>query len=252
MHQQSVALTFLSSITPLEPGPDRAAVERFFGTAVPLEEREHHWRAIAARYRLEGGRRDVRAVAFDYLLSMGLLKAPVLVEEASLEQAERLAYRDGLTGLHNYAYFEQQLELETARARRYGTRLCLVLVDLDGFKSVNDRFGHAAGNEVLATAATLLRDALREGDVVARLGGDEFGLLLHQADLVTGLRIAERKRGAIEAWFRRGLGVTASFGVAELGDDGGLFAAADEALYQSKRRGRNRVSLSRARSAAAG
>lgn len=216
----------------------------------------HHWRLIRVRHcervlRL-GYPEDIRSTAFDYFLESGVLRSPVVVEEHAFREAEALAYRDRLTGLFNYAYFEQQLEVEVARARRYETPICLILLDLDGFKFANDRFGHSAGNSVLRDAGRLLRGALRQGDIVARLGGDEFAILLHHSDLEAGLGIAQRKRRAIERWFRRchcrdvPLSITASFGVSDRGSSAGeLFDSADTALYRAKERGRNRVEAAR-------
>ena len=143
---------------------------------------------------------------------------------------------------------------EHARATRYGRPLSCVMVDLDHFKRINDEHGHAVGDEVLRETALRLRRALRETDVLARLGGEEFGALLPDTDLEGAQRVAERCRellGAtpVQVEHRPSVRVTASFGVAVLdavrapGPED-LLRAADMALYASKSRGRNRVSLS--------
>lgn len=241
--------------------PDKEALRRYFRAALDPAELDRHWQALQRRHqqrlRVLGSDYDFRSTAFDYFLEIGLLHEPVLVEETSLRAAETLAFRDPLTGLFNYGYFEQQMRTELARAERYPTPLCLILMDLDGFKLVNDRHGHTVGNRVLKEVARLLQRGLREGDIVARLGGDEFAVLVHQSDERAGLLIAERKRLEIEErfveddidpWSGVALGVTGSFGVsmleAPINFRASLFDDADRALYQAKQSGRNRVFLS--------
>lgn len=234
------------------------AVFRCFGVAVKPSELERFWPQLEARHaeymEAFGPRWDIRATALDLFVELGLIREPVVAEESSLRRVEALAFRDSLTGLFNYGYFEQQLQTELARAQRHGTPLCLILIDLDGFKSVNDTLGHRMGNVVLNDVANVLRRGLREGDVVARLGGDEFAVMLHQSDERAGLLIAERKRREIEEWFvehryaRQRARVTASFGVSMLeapqNSRQSLYDDADRALYQAKENGRNRVLMS--------
>ena len=231
---------------------------RYFRLDLRPEDAELHRRNVIARHlqlvqRL-GTEQDIRATAFDYFLQLGVLSEPVVVESTTLRETETLAYQDRLTGVHNYAHFAAELEMEVARSLRYGVPLSLVLIDLDDFKRINDDLGHGAGNDVLATVAELLRKNLRSGDMVARIGGDEFALLLHCADLVTGLRVAARKRLAVEEWFSRSVEpyaptVTASVGVATVPSQAGssreLFEVADRALYHAKRQGRNRIAFTR-------
>lgn len=194
---------------------------------------------------------DLRTAAFDLLLRSGLLEDPVVVEKQGHQQAEGLAYRDRLTGLYNYAYFDNELRLQVARATRYRTPLCLILVDLDHFKQMNDRYGHAAGNDLLSVTGRILGKGLREGDLVARLGGDEFAILLHEADLMTGIEIATGKRHALRQALREQFEhpphVSMSIGVATVAPSmstaRGLFDAADRALYHAKHEGRNRCAF---------
>jgi diguanylate cyclase (GGDEF)-like protein len=169
------------------------------------------------------------------------------------EEAERISEAsmvDALTGLYTYAYFEQALEIEVRRARRYGGSLSLLLLDLDRFKGFNDRHGHAAGNDLLAAVGRELQRVCRDSDVVARFGGEEIAVLVPGPSR-DALVLAERARAAIgdlaiDAGGRL-VGTTVSIGVAETGpgtrsaDD--LFAAADSALYAAKHAGRNRVTL---------
>lgn len=173
------------------------------------------------------------------------------LEEKNRELA-RLAATDGLTGLPNRRSFDRNLEREIQGAKRYDDPLALVLMDVDEFKAVNDRFGHEVGDEVLREIAARLRDACRAGDNVARIGGEEFGLILTRTTAEGAACVAERTRGTISdrivATSAGELTVTISAGVAAAGGDLGfdpqeLFRAADEALYASKREGRNRVTV---------
>jgi diguanylate cyclase (GGDEF)-like protein len=165
-----------------------------------------------------------------------------------LEELARLARRDALTGLPNRRALEEELARETARARRAGTALSAVALDVDRFKLVNDAHGHAAGDAVLAAVAARAAAALRAGDVLARIGGEEFAALLPGAELERAAEVAERIRARVaEAPIEaagRALAVTVSLGCAALaaGEDGGaLLARADARLYEAKRAGRNRV-----------
>jgi diguanylate cyclase (GGDEF)-like protein len=167
---------------------------------------------------------------------------------------EREALTDGLTNLPNRRQFEDSLAGEISRVERFGGSLGLMLVDLDDFKQVNDRYGHLAGDDVLRAFADVLSDNVRAIDVPARYGGEEFAVLLPQTDAEGSERVAERIRAAMEervvATFPGALvAVTASFGVAafpEARTQDALFAAADEALYRAKAGGKNRVVVSRA------
>jgi len=167
---------------------------------------------------------------------------------------EREALTDGLTDLPNRRQFEDSLTGEISRVERFGGSVGLILVDLDDFKQVNDRYGHLAGDDVLRAFADVLRDNVRAIDVPARYGGEEFAVLLPQTDADGSERVAERIRAAMEgrvvATFPGALvTVTASFGVAafpEAGTQEALFAAADEALYRAKAGGKNRVVVARA------
>jgi diguanylate cyclase (GGDEF)-like protein len=174
--------------------------------------------------------------------------AVVALENARLHgMVERQALVDGLTGLANRRAASDALHAEAARAERLETPLSVVLADLDGFKEVNDEYGHAVGDAVLRAFAEVLRDTLRESDLAGRWGGEEFLLLLPGADEEGAAQLAERVRVGLAV--RRiasvpGLRVTASFGVAEYAGEANteqLVAAADDALYRAKRGGKDRV-----------
>jgi len=179
----------------------------------------------------------------------GALAALVYRLSRLLGAARRLAGLDPLTGLGNRRAFDESLARETERARRYGRSLALIVLDLDGFKAVNDRSGHLAGDAVLALAGERIREAVRSSDVACRIGGDEFGIVLPESTLEESEQLAERLRAHMSSRPASGAGwLTASAGVAELGagdDPELLFRRADEALYRAKRAG---ASLLRAQS----
>lgn len=163
-----------------------------------------------------------------------------------LDTCQEAAFTDHLTGLANRRRFERQLEREVARTERYGHPFCLLLVDIDDFKTVNDTRGHDAGDEALRQVSNVIQSGTRGIDTGARIGGDEFAVILPETNLERGLEVAERLRAAINSIEDASVGrVTASIGVAELPacarDGGGLRAAADAALYEAKRSGRNCV-----------
>lgn len=159
-------------------------------------------------------------------------------------QLERLAVTDQLTGLSNRLRLDQTLEEERSRHARYGGNFCVVLLDIDHFKSVNDHYGHQMGDQVLTGFARVLEAHTREADVVGRWGGEEF-LVICRDGLEAALLLAEKLRRAIEAHVFAVVGrKSASFGVAPFhgGDTvAEVMARADAALYRAKQGGRNRV-----------
>ncbi|HKO91978.1 MAG TPA: GGDEF domain-containing protein [Polyangiaceae bacterium] len=156
---------------------------------------------------------------------------------------------DPLTGLANRRHFVQALATEVARSRRYGAPLTVLLIDIDYFKRVNDRFGHAAGDAALTCVASGLRSSCRQTDLPARYGGDEFALLLPETTAERGLAFAERLAAVLRTAPPYEVGapsLTLSIGVAEgaRGEEAPqLLKRADEALYQAKEGGRNRTVL---------
>ena len=167
-------------------------------------------------------------------------QAAIALANAHLvERLGTLASQDPLTGLLNHREFHERLEREIDRGRRYDQRLSVALYDLDGFKQVNDRSGHAFGDRVLRDVATVLSAACRSSDLAFRTGGDEFALLLPGAGADEALLIAERVRAAVEALDSE---VGVSFGIAEWPDAAAgkdeLLLRADMALYAAKPRSR--------------
>jgi two-component system cell cycle response regulator len=179
----------------------------------------------------------------------------VMIRMAGLVRAQRqVAITDGLTGLHTRRFFEEAIATETARALRTGSSLGLLILDIDHFKRVNDRYGHNGGDRVLCEVADRLRSSVRPGDVVARYGGEEFAVLLPQAgerDIVgTGERIRTSLAGApIVVNQKTSISVSVSVGAAALPEHGRtpaeLVLAADRALYAAKQTGRNRLVIGR-------
>jgi len=151
---------------------------------------------------------------------------------------------DALTGLTNRRGFEERLELELARADRTGSGLAVAAFDLDHFKAINDRYGHGVGDQVLAHVGEALRHATRTVDLAARTGGEEFTVLLTESTEQGAFEAAERIRAAVAVAIPGLPPVTVSAGVAAASADSshdGLLAAADSALYEAKRRGRDRT-----------
>jgi len=163
------------------------------------------------------------------------------------DAAIRLSTVDSLTGLFNRNYFFTALEREIARGDRSGRAFCLVMLDLDDLKSVNDRFGHLAGDQVLRSVADIVRGGVRKIDVAARYGGDEFVALLPETDPTGGWVLAEKVRLTVAEQGIAGVdpGPTVSVGVVSYPADGrsadALLVSADRAMYASKRGGKNRV-----------
>ncbi len=156
-----------------------------------------------------------------------------------------LAFSDALTGLANRRWAEEQLDLELARAARYGGEFAVILIDIDHFKRLNDAYGHAAGDAVLAGLAKTLRRSLRATDQVARWGGEEFVVLAPETPLSGAVDVAEAlRREVAAATFDGRPGITISLGVAarRTGDSHeSLLARADAALYRAKAAGRDAV-----------
>jgi two-component system cell cycle response regulator len=170
---------------------------------------------------------------------------------------EEQSITDALTGLKNRRFFDERLHEEFRRAQRYGDYLALIMIDLDHFKAVNDRYGHPAGDVVLREAAALIRGAIRDPDICARYGGEEFAVILPKTHMSGALTVAERvwrELGAKAyqlpdpAGGQATVKVSASMGVAfypskDIASGELLLRFADQALYQAKRAGRNTICL---------
>jgi diguanylate cyclase (GGDEF)-like protein len=163
---------------------------------------------------------------------------------AAHDELARLATCDPLTGLLNRRGFDQRVGHEIERHRRSSEPFTILLCDLDHFKAINDRHGHAVGDRVLARTATTLLDGVRTIDAVARVGGEEIAVVLVDCDRESAHSVAERLRTAVAEPHAGEPGVTISIGIAEAGPEelpAQLYARADGALYEAKRAGRNCV-----------
>jgi len=206
----------------------------------------------AAGRRIEDLRRASEVGALGYItdpsdLDLLLSRTRTLLEfKAYLDVCEEAAFTDHLTGLANRRRFERQLEREVNRTLRLGHPFCLLMVDIDNFKKLNDTFGHSAGDEAIRSISKALREGTRGIDLAARFGGEEFSILLVETPLERGLEVAERLRVAIKnISLPSRAQVTASFGVAECPSSAQtaseILSAADRLLYEAKRNGRDQV-----------
>lgn len=202
----------------------------------------------------------LKAAALDLLESVErALNFEESVQQPTYFQLEQMAYRDQLTGLRNFRFFKNRFQEEVQRARRYRHQLSLLMLDIDHFKKFNDTHGHQAGNVALRHLARLLAESARETDFVARYGGEEFALVLTETTKRMAMELAERLcRNVESSSVKLDNGeehrITVSLGVATLPRDArtyeALVEAADQALYVSKKTGRNRVSAFQAADAA--
>jgi diguanylate cyclase (GGDEF)-like protein/PAS domain S-box-containing protein len=188
------------------------------------------------------------------------IRADITDRKLLEEQLFTLALTDPLTGLANRRSFDEQLEREWKRSLREGSRMSLLLLDIDHFKEFNDRYGHRAGDSCLRVVAATIVGNVRSSDIAARYGGDELAVILPSADIVDAIVAAEKLRSAIEElWLNHegnpegGNWVTVSIGgttalscdVVTMGVPESLLTSADNALYEAKHQGRNRVMTAR-------
>src|SRR5262245_9285741 len=177
----------------------------------------------------------------------------IAIENAILfQKAEQLTITDDLTKLFNSRYLNLYIGREIKRCKRHGIPISVIFLDLDGFKGVNDQYGHLAGSRTLSEVGTILSQAVRESDILARYGGDEFMVVLPETPASGALVIAERLRKAIEEHgFLRGQGlqarISAPFGIASYPDHAltpeGLIQKADQAMYRVKERDKNGIEV---------
>lgn len=172
------------------------------------------------------------------------------VLKAENEKLKQLVTSDPLTGLYNYRYFNDILGSEMQRSNRTGRPTCLVMIDIDHFKSVNDQWGHEAGNLALKTAARIFKQELRQFDIVCRYGGEEFALILPQTALPIAVNVAERVRLCLEQtpveFDGNEIRLTASFGVGIYQQENDFTQESfvdfvDQFMYLAKQQGRNQV-----------
>ena len=198
------------------------------------------------------GSREPVSMGFDLAALIHLVgnHVSLAIEKVRLyEEARHLAVTDALTGLFNLRYFYDSMAMETARARRYGTRFSITIFDLDDFKAINDTFGHQAGDEVLKKVALVMKNVSRATDIVARYGGEEFVIIQANTPKAEALAQAIRVKNAVESeyYIDPGIRVSLSGGIAACPEDGGdgksLLYSADMALYEAKSMGKRQIRL---------
>lgn len=240
----------------LDEGSKGAFLQEFLLGLVSLEVSEteslSHWEGVLAhqRHLAEKLSRPVtlRTAAVDYLSELNILQNPILMEYEELRRLRHNAATDPLTGLNNRRIFEEHLHREINRSSRYGSSFALLSMDLRKFKSVNDTYGHAAGDEILRSVARASLEVIRASDITCRIGGDEFTILLPQAERLSAEILAERIARKFEEYAgaiapKTSVGI--DYGIAIFPQDGhdsaSLFASADKTLYTRKHRAHRRA-----------
>lgn len=247
----------VDTLEQLDEGVQAAFLKVFLLRLVSLEASEKesidHWEKVLARQteltEKIGRPVTLRTAAVDYFEELRLLRSPViLMEYGELRQLRYNAGTDSLTGVNNRRIFQEQLNREINRCTRYGTVFSLLLLDLREFKSVNDTYGHAAGDEILRSVARACLEVLRASDMTSRTGGDEFAILLPGAERPSAETLAERIARKFQEYaniIAPHTPVAMDYGIAifpEDGQDAGtLFAIADKALYANKHRPHGRT-----------
>jgi diguanylate cyclase (GGDEF)-like protein len=220
-------------------------LEQFIALPLESDDRPVGLLALAGRRQMALAQEDQR------LLSSLADQVHIVLDNARLyRKVQIMAVRDELTGLYNFRHLRERLAEEFARARRHGSEMSLVLLDIDHFKAVNDRCGHQTGNLVLTQVVSAIRSQTREGDIAARYGGEEFAVVLPMTGVEGALEVSERLRRAV-AEQRFGvpddpLRLTISLGVVsypavQVSAPDELITEADNALYAAKDDGRNCV-----------
>jgi diguanylate cyclase len=206
---------------------------------------------VGEHLRVEGQRHaDAEARARAAAERLGRLEAETGRLRERLQRARAQAVRDPLTGLFNRLAYEERVAQAFTHWKRYRDPLSLVVLDVDRFKELNDRYGHVAGDRALRAISEGLVESLREADFIARYGGEEFVVLLPKTDLPAAGQVAEKLRRAVESrqfqYRDHRVAVTVSCGVAAFREGDGpetVFERADRALYRAKQAGRNRCDL---------
>jgi len=247
MAQTAERAVFDGKVVWAQAGPGRLSV------AIPLRS---HGRPVAALVGLDAAgavaERAPDAARFAGLTAVADAIGGPLDTALRLQRANALTSIDDLTGLFNSRFLDGALRREVKRAIRTGRPLSLLFVDLDGFKGINDRYGHLCGSRALVEAAERIRSGARETDIVARFGGDEFALILPDTGREGAMLVARRVRERVATQpflAAEGIGyrLTASVGAASLCDKTGtpelLLAAADTAMYRVKGRGKDGIEM---------
>jgi two-component system cell cycle response regulator len=209
------------------------------------------WREIVRhKYEMSSAlKRNIRVVvaALDYLSNItGDIVSTTLIAEDHIADIIDASLRDGLTGLFSHAFFYRRTDFEIKRSKRYGAPVSLMMLDIDDFKAINDRYGHQEGDAILNVVGSVIRKETRDTDVCCRYGGEEFAILLPSTDPREALVLAERLRAAIQNEHPYERNVTVSIGLtavtgASRSSAQKLVKEADSALYAAKAKGKNCV-----------
>jgi diguanylate cyclase (GGDEF)-like protein len=188
----------------------------------------------------------ITVASLDYLCNItNNLQFATIISEKHIAEIVRGSLHDGLTGLYNHAYCQQTIDVELKRYARYGTMVSLMMIDIDKFKDINDRYGHQEGDKILSKIGMIIKQGTRECDTCCRYGGEEFVVILPITHLAETVLLAEKLRVKIEKSMPGNRKVTVSIGVTSCGDTSNtpysFLKGADDALYKAKTEGRNRV-----------
>jgi len=231
---RAVGVTFVYPAGAEPPGALRS------GYAVPVRVAGETAGFVAAYFHDATHAPDENALAG--LETLADAAAPAIENAQRFREVRQLAEVDGLTGLQNRRTFHDALAREVGRAQRYERRLSLLVLDLDDFRSVNERVGHLAGDQVLVEVAERIRECVRGADIASRIGGDEFAVVLPESGRIDAEGLFARIQATLARTPPHGApGLTFSGGIAELGagDDGiALFERADDALFRAKGAGK--------------
>lgn len=191
---------------------------------------------------------EITVATLDYLTNIKCkIENPKLVGEAFIGKIAELSSSDGLTKLYNRSYLFLKIKEELKRYKRYKTTFSLIIFDIDDFKKVNDKYGHQKGDDVLKQLGNILNNSRRDLDICARYGGEEFAIILPHTNGNEAKMIAERIREKVEKFFQNDIKITLSIGISNCPKSSTLLVEliklADEALYESKRSGKNKITL---------
>ncbi|OGK05610.1 MAG: hypothetical protein A2487_18365 [Candidatus Raymondbacteria bacterium RifOxyC12_full_50_8] len=191
----------------------------------------------------------ITVAALDELSNLhDLLPAATVISEEQITGIIRLSQCDSLTGLFNHAFCYKKLDIELKRFTRYGTKVSVLMIDLDNFKEFNDLHGHQEGDKVLSTIGATIRGMLRDSDICCRYGGEEFAVILPSTDADEAGILAGRLQAILEKDLIQGAGLTVSIGVAASSEmvstSQEIVEKADIALYKAKKNGKNQVVIS--------
>ena len=217
-----------------------------------FQERESKsmWNEIVAHMKklnhILGRNVGISVASLDYLTNVkNTLSEPKIIEEYKSSFVADATTKDELTGLYLREVFDVFLKKEIEEANRKNTSLCLLMIDIDDFKKINDQYGHLKGDEVLNKIGTAINDSVREMDLAARYGGEEMVVLMPRVDIEQAYKAAQRIRITIEEIQFKEFFVTVSIGLSQTNrltdTPGKLINAADVALYKAKNKGKNQV-----------